>query len=247
MRAVILAAGRGERLGGLSQRTPKPMIEFRGKPILLQNVELCKRAGVKDIYMNLHHLPEVIRKYFGDGSEFGVNITYSFEEQLLGTAGAVRRIADCLWSGPAGGDESDALEGDEYFFVVYGDNYSECDLNKLLEAADATKARCVIGFHYREDVAHSGVAEFAPDGRITRFIEKPQPGVTDSHWVNAGIYCMRYDALRHLPEGVSDFARDIFPELLAKGEALYGVCYSDEVRAFDTPEMMQRSITYEKE
>ncbi len=238
MRAVILAAGRGERLGELTQRIPKPMIEFRGRPILQQNIELCRAAGVHDIVINLHHLPDVITSRFGDGADLGVRITWSPEETLLGTSGAVRRIADRFWGGGADRD-------DGHFFVLYGDNFSDCALSELHDKALATGAMGVIGFHHRDDVSHSGVAEFDADGRITRFIEKPRPGETASHWVNAGVYCLRYDMLAHLPDGVSDFARDIFPALLAQGRLLHGVCYDADVRAFDTPEMLQRSITSE--
>ncbi len=93
MKAVILAAGKGERLSEITQSIPKPMIEFKGKPLLQHNIELCKRYGIEDIFINLHHLPDRITKYFGDGERFGVKIKYSYEEELLGTAGAVRKIA----------------------------------------------------------------------------------------------------------------------------------------------------------
>ncbi len=97
MKAVILAAGKGERLSEITQKIPKPMIEFKGKPLLQHNIELCKKFGIEDIYINLHHLPDKIRDYFGNGERFGVNIKYSYEKELLGTAGAVRRIAREQW------------------------------------------------------------------------------------------------------------------------------------------------------
>ena len=89
MKAVVLAAGRGQRLGELTKTLPKPMIEINGKPVLEHNLEMCRKAGVHDIYMNLHHLPDIIRNYFGDGSKYGVHITYNYEPDLLGTAGAL--------------------------------------------------------------------------------------------------------------------------------------------------------------
>ena len=86
---MILAAGEGQRLGEITNKIPKPMIEINGKPVLEHNLEMCRKAGVNDIYINLHHLPDKIRNYFDDGSNYGVNIKYNFEPDLLGTAGAL--------------------------------------------------------------------------------------------------------------------------------------------------------------
>ena len=97
MKTIILAAGKGERLKGIVDTVPKPMVRIAGKPILQHNIELCRKHGITDLYINLHHLPDRIVDYFGNGEKFGVTITYSYEETLLGTAGAVRRIADHFW------------------------------------------------------------------------------------------------------------------------------------------------------
>ena len=98
MKAIILAAGKGERLKEITNSLPKPMIKVKGKPILQHNIELCREYGVKDIFINVHHLPDVITDYFGNGEKFGVNIKYSFEEELLGTSGAVKKIAGEFWN-----------------------------------------------------------------------------------------------------------------------------------------------------
>jgi NDP-sugar pyrophosphorylase family protein len=228
MKAVILAAGKGERLGNVTSQLPKPMIVFRGKPILQHNIELCHKFGVYDLYINTHHKPEVIREYFGDGSKFGVKIQYSFEENLLGTSGGVKNFQKYLGTTP--------------FFVLYGDNYSQFDLDSLAAMAETSRAPAVIGFHWREDTESSGVAEFASDGRVTRFIEKPKPGESQSHWVNAGVYFLRPGIFLHIPDGVSDFAMDVFPKMFVSNASLYGVCSRDQVVAFDTPEMYNRSM-----
>lgn len=234
IKAVILAAGKGERLKTITRQLPKPMIEYQGKPILQHNIDLCKSYHIKELYINLHYLSEVITHYLGDGSAQGLSITYSQEEELLGTSGAVRRIADQYWS-----EKTDNHA--PHFFVLYGDNISWFPLDKLLEKALSTDATAVIAFHYREDVSASGVAEFADDGRMLRFLEKPAPGQTISHWVNAGIYCLHPRILRDIPAGYSDFGRDVFPALLCKSESLYGVCLDTPVKAFDTIEMINQS------
>ncbi len=228
MKAVILAAGEGTRLGEMGRKLPKPMIEFNGKPILQHNLELCKAHGIKKIFINTHHLPEKIRGYFGDGSSFGVSINYSYEPQLLGTAGALNSFRTHL--------------RDDRFFVLYGDNYSDFDLSLLEKAASEKDSVAIVAFHYREEVSQSGVGEFDRDGRIVRFVEKPADGETDSHWVNAGIYYLSPQIFDYVPAGFSDFGKDIFPRLLRDNVAIYGVCSKVPLRAFDTPELLRASL-----
>lgn len=228
MKAVLLAAGKGERLKGVVDTIPKPMIRYRGKPILQYNVELCREFGIRKLFINTHHLADVIRSYFGDGSAFGVEISYSFESEMLGTAGALNSFRK-------------DLAGEE-FFVLYGDNFSEFDLNALRMEFDGHSCAGVVGFHHREDVSQSGVGEFAPDGRVLRFLEKPVPGATESHWVNAGIYYFSPKILDLIPNGFSDFGKDIFPRLLKEGVPLYSVCSATQLKAFDTPELLRNAL-----
>ncbi len=94
MKAFILAAGKGKRLGSLTESVPKPMLELSGKPILEHNILMCKKTGVKDIFINLHYLPDIITDYFGDGFKLGVNIQYHYQPELLGTAGGMLFFLD---------------------------------------------------------------------------------------------------------------------------------------------------------
>lgn len=229
MKAVLLAAGKGERLQGITREIPKPMISFRGKPLLLHNIELCRRYGIRDLYINTHHLPDTITSYFGDGKKFDVNIHYSLEQELLGTAGAVKNFEEFL--------------KDEPFFVVYADNYSDWDLDSLKRTFVKHQCVGVIAFHWREDVSSSGVAEFDDHSRILRFFEKPKARETDSHWVNAGIYYFSPKILDYIPPAFSDFGRDIFPTLIRNHVPLYGVCENTPLKGFDTPEMYNNNLT----
>ena len=139
MKAVVLAAGRGQRLGNITVDLPKPMIEIHGKPVLEHNLEMCREADIHEIYINLHHLPDLIRNYFGDGSKYGVNITYNYEPDLLGTAGALLPFQNNLKDNP--------------FFVIYGDNYLDFDLMDLKLFHKKMNADISILFHWRDDVS----------------------------------------------------------------------------------------------
>lgn len=228
MKALILAAGKGSRLGKISETLPKPMIKFKGIPILEHNILLCKKYGVTELYINTSHLAHIIQDYFGDGSKWGVNITYSFETELLGTSGALNSFKEKI--------------GKDDFFVIYGDNYSEVNLENLLLLKNKKNALASIAFHYREDVSMSGVAEFDKNSRIASFIEKPKPGTTTSHWVNAGVYYCENKILSEIPDGFSDFAKDIFPKILANSKMLLGLCDTKDVIAFDTVELLKQNI-----
>jgi len=243
LKAIILAAGKGERIKKISQSLPKPMLNVNGKPILQHNIELCKRYGIKDIYINLKHLPEKITEYFNDGKDFGVNITYSYEKELLGTAGAVKKIANEYWSVQRlQYSNNPLLQYLDSFFVIYGDNISNFNLKSLIKKNEEVNSIGVIGFHYREDISNSGVAEFDKNGKINLFIEKPRTDQTESHWVNAGVYYLSAKIFSYIPKGFSDFATDVFPLLLEKNKSLYGVCCDSDVFAFDTPAMYLNSL-----
>ncbi|MEO7649498.1 MAG: sugar phosphate nucleotidyltransferase [Bryobacteraceae bacterium] len=220
-KALILAAGRGARLGRLTEALPKPMLRVHERPALEEHVRRLAAAGVREIWINLHHAAGHIRRHFSDGSAFGVSIRYSEEAALLGTAGALAKLAHEFRGAP--------------FFLVYGDNYIELDYS-----AFATRARGVLTMllHHRDYVAQSGVAECSADGRILRFQEKPAPGTEVSHSVNAGVYVCAPAVLDYLPEGVSDFAKDILPRMLADGCELYGVESPVPVIPLDTPQML---------
>ena len=227
MKAVILAAGKGTRLGEITENLPKPMISVRSKPILEHNIELCRKHGIKEIYINLHHLPDIIKDYFGDGSRWDVSITYKEEKAILGTASGVKNFSEELGSTP--------------FFVIYGDNLSDCNLNRVLNEHIRKAARMSIVLIKLDDVSQSGVAELDAEGKILRFIEKPSPGVTRSHWVNAGIYILDSHLLNDIPNEGADFGRDIIPLFLKKDYRIIGLKTDIQLNAFDTPQLLKIS------
>lgn len=226
MNAVILAAGKGERLGETTRRTPKPMLRIEGKPILEHNIEWCRKHGFTRLFINLHHLPAAIKGRFGDGSRLGVTIVYKTEKKLLGTAGAVRRFAPALRGGP--------------FLVLYGDNWVDYDLSALMKRHLRARADMSIAVFRLADVRLSGVVVLDRAGWIKSFVEKPKAASAKPGLVNAGVYVMNPELLKDIPRGFSDFGRDVIPRLLERGRRVLGVRMTRKVRAVDTPELYRR-------
>ena len=182
---MILAAGRGTRLRPLTDEIPKAMVPFADKPLLEYVVRLLAQHGFDDLVINLHHLPQVIADYFGDGRAWGVSITYSLEDELLGTAGAVRQVADCF-DGP--------------FLVYYGDNLTNFDLGDLWQTHQREGEIASIGLLWMDDPTTRGIIGLDAHHRIERFVEKPRPDqVFDNYWVNAGIYALQPEILDRIP------------------------------------------------
>jgi NDP-sugar pyrophosphorylase family protein len=226
-RAVILAAGKSQRLEGLKLNMPKPLIEVAGQPLLAHHLRNCVAMGIEEVFVNLHYLPQQIRD-FVSGTNWGLKITFHEEIELAGTAGAVRTFAQSLKEGP--------------FLVIYGDNYCTFPLEEIVQThykRDPLPDMSIVLFQL-EDVSGSGVAVCDDHDIIQRFVEKPAPGAIDSHWVNAGVYLMEPHLLAAIPQGASDFGRDVIPALLASGKRILGVKTGGRVYAVDTPELLER-------
>jgi len=227
MKAFLLAAGEGLRLGAVTADRPKPMIKISGRPILEHNIRFLASHGIHDLIINLHYRPEIVTNHFGDGAPFGVRITYSHEPQLLGTAGAVKKVADQLTS---------------TFLVMYADNLTDCDLGKLLEFHRRKGGVGTVALFYRENATASGIAELDANDRIVRFLEKPKAEEIFSPWVNAGLLVLEPAVLDWIPVGkASDFGREILPAVLAAGLPLYGYRMSEGLWWVDSPEDLERT------
>jgi MurNAc alpha-1-phosphate uridylyltransferase len=130
MKAMILAAGRGERLRPLTDQVPKPMLEVRGRPLLEHQLEWLAAAGIRDLVINLHHLGEQIEAHLGDGSRFGMRIAYSREAMLLETGGGIVKALPLL--------------GDAPFLVLNGDIFTDFPLNELAPLPDWADIHLVV-------------------------------------------------------------------------------------------------------
>ena len=224
MKAVVLAAGRGSRLRPLTDTCPKPMLPIGGRPLLQHIIQLLSTHGFDELVINLHHLAPQIRDFLGDGAHLGVRITYSMEPRLLGTAGAVRKVADQLRDGP--------------FLVYYGDNLTNFDLSDLWRAHARAQSQVTIGLLWMDAPTTRGIIGMDAAGRIDRLIEKPRPDqVFADYLVNAGVYVLEPSVLEQIPPTApSDFAADVFPTMLQRGLALQGHRMRGQLLSTDTPE-----------
>jgi NDP-sugar pyrophosphorylase family protein len=213
-RALILAAGEGSRLRPLTLDRPKPMLPIAGQPLLEHTVRWLRGYGVEEIAVNLHYKPEAILSYFGDGSTFDVRMTYSHEDPILGTAGAVGKLADFLGGGP--------------FVVVYGDVLTDLNLRDLLalhheRAVRDANTGVTMSLYHVPNPTEVGLVGTDGGGRVTRFLEKPKPEEVFTDLANAGILVVEPGIIERIPRDTfCDFGIHLLPQLLAEGVLLYG-------------------------
>jgi NDP-sugar pyrophosphorylase family protein len=235
MKAVLLAAGLGTRLRPLTNSKPKVMVEVKGKPVLWYQVRLLEYYGISDIWINVHWLPDEVVDYFGDGSRLGVKINYSYGGELLGTAGTLLN--------PQSGIEEDLRGGS--FLVVYGDHVTDLDYDKLVAFHRRSTALMSLSL-YRSDIPwEKGVVETDGEGRVLWMKEKPARGEIRTDQVSAGIYVCEPGVLRYIPDGFSDWGKNVIPKILSSGERLYGWdtgAYLEDVGAPEGLEKVRRDV-----
>jgi mannose-1-phosphate guanylyltransferase/phosphomannomutase len=218
MKAVIMAGGQGTRLRPLTSDQPKPMIPIVNLPCMEHIVGLLKRHGFTNIAVTLQFLPDEIRDYFGDGSDWGVNMSYSVEDAPAGTAGSVKMAEQQL-----------GLEG-ERLLIISGDALTDADLSRLVEFHEQKGSEATMVLKSVENPLDFGIVITEEDGRISRFLEKPAWGQVFSDTVNTGIYLLEPSVMEEIPDpedGEYDFSKELFPGLLEEGRPLYGYVTDD--------------------
>ena len=208
MKAVVMAGGEGSRLRPLTINRPKPMIPLVDRPVMGHIFELLKLHGITDVIVTVQYLASVIQDNFGDGSSYGLQIQYSVEEAPLGTAGSVKNAEHLL---------------DEPFLVISGDALTDIDLGSALRAHRERDAAVTMVLKRVENPLEYGVIITDEQGRVRQMLEKPSWGEVFSDTVNTGIYVVDHSVLSLIPPGkVVDWAKDVFPALLAQGGSIYG-------------------------
>lgn len=204
MRAMVMAAGKGTRLRPVTDLLPKPMAPVANRPVLHHILRLLQCHGFDEVVLNLHHLPDVITSYLGDGSALGVDVRYSPEPELLGTAGGVKKNEDFLGTGT--------------FLIMSGDALTDIDLTGLLAAHRRHGSIATLAVKEVSDPSLFGVVVTDDDDRVLGFQEKPSREEARSHLCNCGIYVFEPEIFSLIPAGqFDDFGSRLFPDMLKQG------------------------------
>ncbi|MBR5769659.1 MAG: NTP transferase domain-containing protein, partial [Clostridia bacterium] len=207
MKAVIMAGGEGTRLRPLTCDMPKPMAPLCGRPVMDYTLELLARHGFDEAAVTLMYMPQAIIERFGEEAH-GVRLKYYIEEQPLGTAGSVKRAS---------------ADFGEDFLVISGDGLCDFDLKKITDFHREKGAAATIVLKGMPNPLEYGLVITDADGRVTRFLEKPDWGQALTDLVNTGVYVLSTECMRFVPDGKPfDFGKELFPLLLEKGAAVYG-------------------------
>lgn len=208
MKAMVLAAGRGLRMRPLTLLQAKPVLPVLNRPLLHWTLRRLARAGVRDVVVNLHHLPETVVSALGDGRGLGLRIRYSREDVLLGTGGGPRAVRDVF--------------GDEPFLLVNGDVLLDLDARALFERHRRSGACATLALRPNPDSRAYSPVVTDRRGRILSIAGRPAPAAGTVSMF-ASVHVMDPALLTRLHEGVSDSVRDLYLPLLAEGALLLGV------------------------
>jgi NDP-sugar pyrophosphorylase family protein len=226
MKAMVLCAGFGTRLGELTREIPKPMLSLGDRPMLEFILCHLKRHGFDQVAVNLHFMPEAIQDYFGDGARWGLRLTYSHEPQLLGTAGGTKKMESFF-------------RGEVPFLMHYGDIVTNQDFGAMLRFHQERRALATLLVHQR--ARSNSALSVDAEGRIESFLERPTDAQWQSlanAWVFSGIAICEPELLETVtPATPCDFPRDVFVRLTAT-RRLFAFPLSGQRTAVDSPERL---------
>ena len=205
-KAIVLCGGKGTRLRPYTYTIPKPMLPIGKRPILEYVLASLRRAGVDEVYLTVGYLHEQIERHFGTGEKVGMKLHYSVESTELGTAGSIIPLMGRFH---------------ETFVVMMGDHLSNVEIAKIIDFHKKHKAIATLALNRKGVPLEYGVADMEGE-RIVRFREKP----IVENLINTGVYVLEPEIFEHIKPG-DDFATDVFPSLLEKGERINGYLFTD--------------------
>ncbi len=223
MKAIVLAGGFGTRIQPLTNSIPKPMLPILNRPMMEHIIlKLRDELHITQIAVMLFFKPEIIKNYFKDGSDWGVEITYYQPDDDYGTAGAIAYARDFL---------------DETFIIVSGDLVTNFDFKKIKAFHENKKSKLTITLTSVENPLQFGVVIANKNGEIEKFLEKPSWGEVFSDTINTGIYVLEPEIMNYIPYGENfDFAKDLFPKLMQEKITLWGCSQQGYWRDVGNPE-----------
>ena len=225
MKAFLLAAGVGSRLRPITDTVPKCMLAIDGRPLLDIWLDAFDRAGVDEVLVNLHHLPDVVRSHL-DARAGPPAVRTFFEPELLGSAGTL--AANRAWVG-----------GEEMFLACYADNLTDFDLRSLVQAHQEHGAVATLTVFHSERPSAGGVVELDGSGTVIGFVEKPCNPVSDL--VNAGMYAFHPDVLDEIDGSPPrDIGYDLLPRLVGRARAIPVEGYLRDVGTIEAYQQAQQ-------
>src|SRR3989338_4444149 len=209
MKAIIIAGGLGTRLRPLTYNTPKPIVPVANRALVIHQIEHLVCHGIDEIILNLHYLPDEIKKLLNDGKQWGIKINYSIEREPLRTAGAVKNAEQFFDNGP--------------MVIFNGDILTGLNISKLVNYHREKKADISFALTEVEDPTPFGLIFTDEAGRVTRFLEKPSWDMVTVKTINAGTYIVDPKIFKEVPKGRPySFERQLFPALLENGVPMFG-------------------------
>ena len=226
MKALVLAAGEGTRLRPYTADRPKPMVPIAGVPMIDFALTWLSKHGISEVAINLHYKPESLVAHVGSGERFGLQVMYSHEPELLGSAGALRPLRDYFAS---------ASE----FVVLYGDVLTNFNLREAIDRHRSARADLTIVLTTVDDPTRAGIVELDANERVCRFVEKPAPNEVFSPWANAGVYVCGPRVFEFVEDAQPrDFGRHVIPAMLNGERVVCGIRTSALVVDIGSPERM---------
>lgn len=223
VKAIILAGGRGERLRPLTDKIPKPLIPVNGKPVLWHQIMLLKKYGVRDIVICGYYLFDKIKDYFGNGSKFGVNITYVNEKEPLGTGGAIRNSERLIKNTS---------------IVIYGDEMVEMDISKLLKFHKTKGGLATVVVHKTDHPEDSDLIKLSGDCLVRDFFPKSERKPKNLKLAKSSVYVIEKSALKFIGQKC-DFDRTVLPKLIKK-KAAFGYLTDEYIKDMGTFERYEQ-------
>lgn len=206
MQAILLAGGLGTRLRAVVSDRPKPMALIGDKPFMEYVVHELSLHGITNIIFAVGYKGSMVEEYFKDGSGFGVSVSYAYEEELLGTAGAIKNAGQYVT--------------DDQFFVLNADTFYQMDYGRLAKVMEEGSLDMALVLREVPDISRYGAAVLE-NGRLTGFNEKSEekrPGT-----INGGVYLMKRELLSRIPAGKVSLEQEMIPEWMKAGAALGGI------------------------
>ena len=230
MQAILLCGGMGTRLRSVVSDRPKPMADICGKPFLQYLLEMLRDKGITEVIFALGYMGEMIEEYFQDGSAFGLKIAYSYEEEPLGTGGAIR----------------DALPKilEEEVLVLNADTYFPMDYQGLYHFHQENDGDFSLATRAVPDISRYGAVRRDAAGRILAWNEKLEDGGQPlAGEINGGIYVMKKSLIAEIPEGKQSLEQDCIPKWLSEGKRIFGLPFDGYFMDIGIPKDYQQFIT----